>query len=263
MSYSNLVEYVKLSPNCTKPRNKKIDTIVIHHVAGNALVESVGALFADPKRQASANYGVGSDGRIACFVEEDDRAFTTCAAIDHRAVTLEVSNCGGAPNWPVSDQALEATIALCYDVCRRYGFKLNYTGDKKGNLHMHKWYANTACPGPYLGAKFAYIAEEVNRRLGGEPPAEKVEVVKPAEQAVNKEGVCTVNVSVLRKGSKGEAVKALQILLVGNGFSCGSYGADGSFGGATEEAVRKYQKAKGLGVDGVVGPATWGKLLGV
>ena len=256
MSYSKLVEYVRLSPNCTKPRNKKIDAIVIHHMAGNATVEAVGALFADPARQASSNYGISTDGRVACYVEEENRSWATSnAGIDNRAITIEVANCGGAPNWPVSDQALESLITLCYDICRRYGFKLNYTGDKKGNLHKHQWYAATACPGPYLGAKFAYIAEEVNKRLG-----EKVEPVKPEEK---NEEVCTVNVSMLSKGSKGESVKALQILLIGNGFSCGEWGADGSFGDATDRAVRRFQQEKRIAVDGIVGSDTWGKLLGV
>lgn len=86
----------------------------------------------------------------------------------------------------------------------------------------------------------------------------ETETIKPEEG-------CTVNVSVLRKGSRGESVKALQILLIGTepGYPCGKYGVDGSFGSATENAVRKFQKAKGLEVDGVVGPATWSKLLGV
>lgn len=261
MSYSKLVEYVRLSPNCTKPRNKKIDAIVIHHMAGNATVEACGAVFAPTSRQASSNYGVGTDGRIACYVEEENRAWTTSnAGIDNRAITIEVANCGGAPNWPVSDQALEATIALCVDVCKRYGFKLNYTGDKSGNLHKHQWYANTACPGPYLGGKFSYIAEEVNKRLGAETepsePAEKAEEEKTEE-------VCTVNVSMLSKGSKGDSVKALQILLIGNGFSCGSYGADGDFGAATDRAVRRFQQEQRISVDGIVGADTWSKLLGV
>ena len=43
--------------------------------------------------------------------------------------------------------------------------KLNFTGDKNGNLTMHKWFAATACPGPYLESKFPYIAAEVNKRL--------------------------------------------------------------------------------------------------
>lgn len=85
---------------------------------------------------------------------------------------------------------------------------------------------------------------------------------KHEPQPVEKEEVCNVELKVLRKGAKGSEVKALQTLLIGYGFSCGSYGADGSFGSATDSAVRAYQKAKGLDVDGVVGPATWKSLLG-
>ena len=72
-----------------------------------------------------------------------------------------------------------------------------------------------------------------------------------------------MNLSVLKKGSKGETVKALQILLIGYGYPCGKYGADGDFGSATESAVKSYQQYEKLGVDGIVGPATWAKLLGV
>lgn len=82
-------------------------------------------------------------------------------------------------------------------------------------------------------------------------------------EAEKKEEECAVNVKVLRTGCKGESVKALQTLLIGYGYSCGSWGADGDFGAGTEKAVKAYQKAKKLEVDGVVGPATWAKLLGV
>ena len=169
MSHSVLVDYVRISPNSSNPRNQKINAIVIHHAGGNITVENLGAWFDNPARQASSNYGVGTDGRIGCYVEEENRAWTSGSReIDNRAITIEVANCSGDPDWKVSDQALEATIALCVDICRRYGFKLNYTGDKSGNLHKHKWYQATDCPGPYLESKFPYIAEEVNRRLGGE-----------------------------------------------------------------------------------------------
>ena len=84
--------------------------------------------------------------------------------------------------------------------------------------------------------------------------------VEPVE---NKKGVCTVEVSILKKGSKGNEVKSMQILLIGYGFSCGSYGADGSFGSATDTALRAFQKANGLSVDGICGPKTWSKLLGI
>lgn len=73
------------------------------------------------------------------------------------------------------------------------------------------------------------------------------------------ENKVTVEVSVLKKGSKGEGVKALQHLLNGYGYSCGE--ADGSFGNKTLAAVKKFQKAKGLTVDGSVGKTTWTALL--
>lgn len=164
--YSDLVSFVKLSPNCTKPRGKKIDTITIHHAAGNASVETLGNIFAPTSRKASANYGIGSDGRIACYVEEENRAWTSSStANDDRAITIEVANCGAEPDWPISDKAYAALLDLCEDICRRHGIVLNYTGDKTGNLTMHKWFKATACPGPYLESKFPAIASEVNRRL--------------------------------------------------------------------------------------------------
>ncbi|MBR5199299.1 MAG: peptidoglycan-binding protein, partial [Bacteroidales bacterium] len=72
-----------------------------------------------------------------------------------------------------------------------------------------------------------------------------------------------VGLRYLKKGCKGEDVRALQILLIGHGFTCGPDGADGDFGTNTDKAVRNYQKAMGLVVDGSVGSATMSSLLGV
>ena len=74
---------------------------------------------------------------------------------------------------------------------------------------------------------------------------------------------CTVKVSVLKKGDKGAQVKALQAILIGYGYSCGKWGADGDFGSATESAVRKYQSRNGLTLNGIVDTQVWNKLLGV
>ena len=73
----------------------------------------------------------------------------------------------------------------------------------------------------------------------------------------------SVRLPLLKTGSERDSVKALQILLIDYGYSCGSCGADSSFGPATQKAVIAYQKANGLEADGVVGPKTWSKLLGV
>ena len=66
----------------------------------------------------------------------------------------------------------------------------------------------------------------------------------------------------LRKGIRGEQVKALQALLVAKGYSVGDSGVDGSFGPMTEKSVRKFQQDFDLDVDGVVGPQTMRSLLG-
>jgi len=65
---------------------------------------------------------------------------------------------------------------------------------------------------------------------------------------------------VLKKGAKGVWVNLLQRLLIHHGFSCGTAGADGIFGTGTYNAVVAFQKAKGLTVDGIVGPKTWSEL---
>ena len=186
-------DYIKYIPeNCVKDftvkefaRGAKIDTITIHHMAGNLSVESCAQVFQDTSRQASSNYGVGTDGRIGLYVPENRRAWTSSnAENDHRAVTIEVANDGGAPDWHVSAAALESTVALCVDICKRNGIdRLNYTGTKAGNLTMHRWFAATLCPGPYLASKFQYIADEVNRRLA----AAQVPQAKKSNQEVARE----------------------------------------------------------------------------
>ena len=69
-----------------------------------------------------------------------------------------------------------------------------------------------------------------------------------------------IGLRTLSSGSKGEDVKALQILLTGRGVSTDP---DGSFGPKTLNAVKTYQKKVGLDADGIVGVLTWSKLLGV
>ncbi|MBE6948179.1 MAG: hypothetical protein E7454_08055 [Ruminococcaceae bacterium] len=83
------------------------------------------------------------------------------------------------------------------------------------------------------------------------------------EAAPAKEKTTTLSLPVLKRGAKKDSVKAMQLLLLGYGFTMESYGADGSFGGATERALKAYQAATGLVADGICGPKTWAKLLGV
>lgn len=174
MSNSKLVDYTKISPNKTSPRNHKIDTITIHCVVGQCSVETLGNVFAPTSRRASSNYGIGYDGRIGMYVEEKDRSrCSSSASNDNRAITIEVASDTKHP-YKVRDAAYKALIDLCTDICKRNGIKeLKWKADKsligkveQQNMTVHRWFANKACPGDYLYNLHGQIAAEVNARLG-------------------------------------------------------------------------------------------------
>lgn len=177
MSNSDLVSYKRISPYRTVPRNHRIDTITIHCMAGNFSVETCGDIFQRPGRNASSNYGIGSDGRVGLYCEEKDRSWCSSNRDnDHRAITIEVANDGGAETgWHISDEAMETPINLCADICRRNNIpklvwsdkKSDRVGHKNGvNMTCHRDFAAKSCPGDYIYSKEGYIAAEVTKRLG-------------------------------------------------------------------------------------------------
>lgn len=173
MKYTNssLVTHKRLSPFYNDRGGKAIKKITIHHTAGCGDVKDVGHTF--QVREASTNYAVDGNGNVGMYVEEKNRSWASSSADnDYQAVTIEVVNDEYGGNWHVSDKALQKTIELCVDICKRNGIKkLNYTGNSRGNLTRHNMFANTTCPGPYLQSKLPYIANEVNKKLKSEDKA--------------------------------------------------------------------------------------------
>ena len=108
---------------------------------------------------------------------------------------------------------------------------------------------------------YAY-ARGILKTLGikdkGYPP--KTTASKPA---ATKQETKTVSIELpqLTKGNKGASVKAMQSLIIADGISCGSHGADGDFGQATANGLTKYQKKHGLTADAICGAKTWNDLL--
>lgn len=180
MSNSGLVVYTKLSPNHSGQRTHSIDRITPHCVVGQLSCESICGCFTSPQREASCNYGIGTDGRISLCVEEKNRSWCSSSnANDQRAITIECSSDKTAP-YAMTDAVYAALIDLCTDICKRNGkSKLLWFGDKNKTLAyepkademiitVHRWFANKSCPGDWLYNRLGDLAAKVTSRLGGD-----------------------------------------------------------------------------------------------
>lgn len=163
MSNSKLatVKVPASTSNYTKGRSKKISKITIHHMAGKLTAKKCGQVFQDKSRGASAHYGIGSNGKIGLYVDEENTAWTDGnRTSNHKSVTIEVANSKTGGNWPVSDKSLKLLIKLCADIAKRNGLGKLVAGK---NLTWHSMYANTTCCGNHLRSKMEYIAQEANK----------------------------------------------------------------------------------------------------
>lgn len=191
MSNSPLVNYTRISPNKTSPRNHKIDTITIHCYVGQASVEDMSGWFAKHEAQASCNYGIGADGRIALIVDEKDRSWCSSnKENDHRAITIECA-CDKTHPYTINSKVYKSLVNLCTDICKRNDIDaLRWKNDKsligkpeKQNMTVHRWFKNKACPGDYIFNRLGQIAAEVNERLGSIENQNGVEITNEIPQA--------------------------------------------------------------------------------
>ena len=181
MAYTNssLVSYTKLSPNHSGQRTHSIDRITPHCVVGQCSVETLGSIFYPTSRQASCQYGIGSDGRIGMYVEEKNRSWCSSSnANDQRAITIECASDTTEP-YAMNNKVYDALIKLCVDICKRNGKKkLIWLGDKDKTLNynpksdemiitVHRWFANKSCPGNWLYARLGDLATKVTAQLAG------------------------------------------------------------------------------------------------
>ena len=78
-----------------------------------------------------------------------------------------------------------------------------------------------------------------------------------------KQETCSVTLTlpVIKYGDESMWVKLMQTALIGRGYNCGWYGADGEYGQQTKIALFQFQKKNGLETDCVCGERTFKKLL--
>ena len=183
MEYTNspLVVYTKLSPNQSGTRTHAIDRITPHCVVGQCTAESLGALFADPARRASSNYGIDKDGRVGMYCPESNRSWCSSNRDnDQRGITIECASSTKHP-YEMYDVVYATLIELCTDICRRNGKKkLIWFADKERTLAykptademlitVHRWFENKSCPGDWLYSRLGDVAAKVTAALGTIP----------------------------------------------------------------------------------------------
>lgn len=144
-----------------------INAITIHHMAGILSAEQCGQIFQQVGRYGSSHYGIGNDGRIGQYVNEENTAWTNSNWESNcQSVTIETSNCEIGGNWAVSNEALNSLIKLVADIAKR-----NNLGHlvKGVNVTWHSMFTATTCPGNYLLSKMDYIIDEANKINEGQP----------------------------------------------------------------------------------------------
>ncbi len=197
------------------------------------------------------------DGSIATYqvLPWEHRGWHSGGSANDTHISFEICE-DGLKDATYFKKVYQEAVELCAYLCKMYNLTekdiiCHSEGYKKGIATNHgdvmHWF-------PKHGKSMDTFRADVKALIDGEG-------VKPTTTTTK--GDYTMEMRNLKKGCKGEDVRALQILLIGRGYSCGNSGADGDFGSATDSAVRKYQKAKGLTQDGIVGKNTMRCLMGV
>ncbi len=235
--------------------------IVLHHAAGDGSVEQIHQIH---RHRGYAGIGyhlyVRRDGKVyrgrpESWLGGHAQGFNDCIGVCAE---------GNFENETMSAAQQQAIVET-----------LRYLFEKYGNLAVvgHRDVNATACPGKN------YPLTAMVRAAKSQTSASGVcDLVKAFQEAAVVDGVSVgpdgvdglwgentraAAAKLLENGSRGERVRVLQTRLLDAGYDLGEAGVDGIFGENTERAVRAFQKANGLTVDGLVGINTWSALLEV
>ena len=191
MSFSKLATIYIASPNRNKQRTNNVIYFTPHCIVGQLTAQRCGELFSKASYQASSNYGIGTDGKIGGYVDEEDRSWCTSSAWnDNRAITVECASDTKHP-YAMNQKVWDSLVDLAVDICQRYGKnKMLWFNDKKTALGYspksnemvitaHRWFAAKACPGDWLYNRLGKLADEVNKKLNSQVPTPKLVTEDP------------------------------------------------------------------------------------
>lgn len=164
---SSLVSYTYTGHGKYNTRNANVTKITIHHLASVGSLDNIRSAIIH--NEVSWNYGIGTDGSVGLFVNEEYRSWSTGnVANDDCAINIVVANSSTGPDWLISERAYSTLVRLIIDICERYNiYKLQCTGAaSSSNLTLHRWFTkDVICPGPHLFKRIPKMLEEINTKL--------------------------------------------------------------------------------------------------
>ncbi|TWJ84371.1 hypothetical protein CHCC20496_4373 [Bacillus licheniformis] len=247
--------YVKVN-KYTRPGLKLsgVKGIVMHWTAtpgASALNERNyfnGTCIAD-KRYASAHYFVDRkeaqhiipENEVAYHAHDQNRCYVSFLKPNANTTAIGVEMCV-EKDGKIHSETVQNAAELVADLCKRYGLSTD-------KIVRHYDVTNKSCPTPWVrdASQLTTFRKKVDALLGNKTVSKTTSSTSQSSKSTG---------TILKKGASGSQVKALQKRLIAAGFSLPKYGADGSYGNETVQAVKALQKKAGIAVDGIYGPAT-------
>lgn len=152
--------------------------ITLHIMAG--YLAGTDSVFSNPASQASAHYGIGSDGTIHQYVSETDGSYSD-ANYESNNSTISIEHEGGIPQAQCTQACIDASARLCADIARRYGWNRLWHDGLNGNVWLHREVPGTdhaTCPDlAPNGLPYQQIIDKANAILNGETDQERNETM--------------------------------------------------------------------------------------
>lgn len=158
------------SPNHYDGRGgHSVTHITLHIMAG--YLAGTDTVFTNPASQASAHYGIGSDGTIHQYVSESDGSYSD-ANYESNNSTISIEHEGGIPQASCTQACMNASARLCADIARRYGLGRLWHDGTRGNVWLHREISGTdhaTCPDlAPNGLDVNYVINKANEILEGD-----------------------------------------------------------------------------------------------
>lgn len=186
-TFSNLTTSIDPRPmNNGGLRQRKIDTIVVHHNATTKKDVALNTWLVSAGNGTSAHYEI-TDDEIIGAVGENYVAYHAggtgwpdvpkISDPNGRSIGLEHVNSTGALTWQVSDATLRNSARLIADICKRYGLPIN-----RDTIKLHREITSTACPG---GLDIDKLVAYAKQEAGQSTPVQQTSAPAPHPQTTN------------------------------------------------------------------------------